>query len=479
MQEPARSRVVDPDEPEGQVPATVAVPLRRLIPLIGAPLLAVLVYFMLPEAMGELPRRSVAIFIIAAMWWATEAIPLYATSLCLIGLQVLLLAEHGGFAPEGDLSFQQFFAPFASPVIILFMGGFLLASAVTKHGLDRAIAARVLSRFTSGPLLLIYGVMGITAFFSMWMSNTATSAMMVAIVAPLLKGISDEEGGHRFATAIVLAVPLGANIGGIGTPIGSPPNAVALAALRGAGFEMTFLQWMLVGVPLLVLLLAVAGLLLFKLMPPAGGLVLPRLRERAAVPWRGKVTLGILMLTIVLWLTGGWTGIPDAVVALIAAALLTALGMLSRSDVDSIDWNILILMWGGLALGNAMTLTGLVDVITELPLAELRGFWLSLAVVILAVGLSTFMSNTAAANLIIPIAMAIGATQALQLALLTALACSFAMALPISTPPNAIAFATGRLPAATLLRVGGLISIVCIIVLLAGYQIVLPLVLGR
>ena len=197
------------------------------------------------------------------------------------------------------------------------------------------------------------------------------------------------------------------------------------------------------------------------------------------MPWRGKVTLGILLLTIGLWLTGGWTGIPDAVVALIAAALLTALGMLSRSDVDSIDWNILILMWGGLALGNAMPLTGLVDVITELPLAELRGFWLSLAIVILAVGLSTFMSNTAAANLIIPIAMAIGATQALQLALLTALACSFAMALPISTPPNAIAFATGRLPAATLLRVGGLISTVCVIVLLAGYRVVLPLVLGR
>ncbi|MEX0886464.1 MAG: DASS family sodium-coupled anion symporter [Phycisphaeraceae bacterium] len=450
-----------------------------MIPLIVAPVLALIVYFMLPEAMGELPRRAVAIFIVAAIWWATEAIPLYATSLCLIGLEVLLLARHGGFAPEGDLRFDQFFDPFASPVIILFMGGFLLASAVTKHGLDRAIASRVLSRFTRGPLLLIYGIMGITAFFSMWMSNTATTAMMIAIVAPLIKGITDEEGGHRFATAIVLAVPLGANIGGIGTPIGSPPNAVALAALRSAGIELTFLQWMMVAVPLLVLLLAVAGLLLYWLMPPGKGLVLPELRDREAMPRRGKATLGILVLTIGLWLSGGWTGIPDAVVAIIAAALLTALGMLHRSDVDSIDWNILILMWGGLSLGNAMQLTGLVNVITELPLADLQGFLLSAAVVALAVGLSTFMSNTAAANLIIPIAMAIGATQALELALLTALACSFAMALPISTPPNAIAFATGRLPAATLLRVGGLISIICIGVLLAGYQIVLPLVLGR
>ncbi|MEX2388374.1 MAG: DASS family sodium-coupled anion symporter [Phycisphaeraceae bacterium] len=449
--------------------------------IVGTIALATLAYLFLPGDMNELAKRAVAIFIIAAIFWATEVIPLYATSLCLVGLQVLLLAHNGGLAPAdagpdgGNLNFSVFFEPFASPVIILFLGGFLLSAAVTKHALDRAIAAKVLDPFTRRPILLIYGVMLITAFFSMWMSNTATTAMMLAIVAPLLKQMSDD---GKFHLAVILAVPTGANIGGIGTPIGTPPNAVALANLRRAGLEIGFLDWMLVAVPLAVLLIAVAGVILYVMLPAGKGLSIPRLKHTEPVSLRGKITLGILVLTIGLWLTGSWHGINDAVIALIAAALLTSLGMLNRRDVDSVDWNILILMWGGLALGNAMSQTGLVEYITEQPfIGQLQGIVLAAAVVLLAYGLSTFMSNTAAANLIIPMALAFPAPGNVQLVILTALACSFAMALPISTPPNAMAFATGRLPASTLLRVGGLISLIAVVVLLLGYQVMLPLVL--
>ncbi len=449
---------------------------RRPWIVLGATLVAVGSYFALPAEMDELSRRMVVIFILAAVFWATEVIPLYATSFCVIGLQVLLLAQHGGLAGTGDLSFGRFFEPFASSIIILFLGGFLLARAVSKHHIDSAIAARVLRPVAHKPVLLLFAVMGLTAFFSMWMSNTATTAMMIAIIMPILKRIPESA---NFARALILAVPLGANIGGLGTPIGTPPNAVAMAALRRAEFDITFLDWMLIAVPLEIGLLALAGGLLVLFYPPGRELDLSDLGEREPITSRGWLTLGVLGAAIVLWLTSGWHGVADAVIALLAAAVLTAFSILDRRDVDSIDWNILILMWGGLSLGVGMEATGLVGYVVEQPIfADITGFMLALAVVVLAVGLSTFMSNTAAANLIIPMAMAISVAEGGTLAILTALACSLAMALPVSTPPNAIAFSTGRLPARSLLWVGGTISILAMVALLLGYQFVIPLFFG-
>lgn len=449
--------------------------VRRAGLILGTFALAVLAYAMMPADMNELARRMVAIFVIAALFWATEVIPLYATSLCVVALQVLLLASGGGLAREGELTYQDFFSPFASGVIILFMGGFLLSAAVTKHELDRAIAAKILRPFTFHPLALLYGIIAITAFFSMWMSNTATTAMMIALIMPLVRS---SEAGEKFDRAMILAVPLGANVGGIGTPIGTPPNAIALGALRREGFQIGFLDWMAVAVPLEILLLAVGGLLLYLLLPPVKGGNLPRVERAGRISGLGKVTLTILALTIVAWITSRWHGVADAVIALISAALLTALRVLDRKDVDSIDWNILLLMWGGLALGAGMEGSGLVAYVMDLPIAEASGFMLALIIVLLSVGLSTFMSNTAAAGLIIPMALAFSAAQRGQLVVLTALACSFAMVLPISTPPNAIAFASGKLPAGTLLRVGGLITVIGIVLLLAGYQVMLPLFLN-
>ena len=440
----------------------------------GTALLASAAYLLAPAGMDELSRRMVAIFIVAAVFWATEVIPLYATSLAVIGLQVLLLAEYGGLAGAGDLEFIEFFEPFASSVIILFLGGFLLARAVTRHRIDAAIAGRLLRPVAHRPVLLIFTIMGLTAFFSMWMSNTATTAMMIAIVTPLLIRLPDDA---RFARAIILAVPLGANIGGLGTPIGTPPNAVAMAALRRAGYDITFVDWMMLAVPLEIALLLIAGGLLIVFYRPDRSLDLSELGTPEPITRRGKVTLAILAMAIVLWLTSHWHGIADAVIALLAAASLTALSILDRHDVDGIDWNILILMWGGLSLGHGMQVTGLVDFVVDLPVFDVGGFMLGAVIVILAVGLSTFMSNTAAANLIIPMAMALSAAQGGRLAVLTALACSLAMALPVSTPPNAIAFSTGRLPAASLLRVGGIITLIAMIALLLGYQIMIPLVL--
>jgi solute carrier family 13 (sodium-dependent dicarboxylate transporter), member 2/3/5 len=458
--------------------------------------LAVATYYLLPASMDELARRTVAIFLVAAIFWATEVLPLYATSLCIIGMGILFLADKGGLAnllpvrgdgiPEGhSMSYKVLLSSFSSPIIILFMGGFLLSAAVTKHGLDRAIASRILRPFNYHPLMLIFGVMLITAFFSMWMSNTATTVMMLAIISPLVRALPQEDKFHR---AVILAVPFGANIGGIGTPIGTPPNAVALAALNDFGIEIGFVDWMLMAVPLAAILLVVAGLLLYRFFPPGKDLVLPELEKPTEkISTKGRWTLIILSFAILLWLTGKWHGLAPAAVALLAAAALTALGVLRKHDVDSIDWNVLILMWGGLSLGKAMEVTNLISYIGDLPIADLTGFALASSIVLLSVILSTFMSNTATAIVIIPMVIALVAGQNIegqtaedvshltaQLVILTALACSFAMAMPVSTPPNAIAFATGKVPVSALIRSGALVSFICIVALLLGYQWVLP-----
>ncbi len=232
---------------------------RRWIVIVLTAVAAVLTYYGLPESIGELARRTAAIFVVAVLFWATELIPLYATSLLLIGMQVLFLAGDGGMAarfpsldgqPLRDLpDYTAFLEPFASGIIILFMGGFLLSAAVTKHGLDKKIAARLLSPFVKRPITLIFAIMVITAFFSMWMSNTATAVMMLAIIAPLVKALPQDDAFHK---AVILAVPFGANIGGIGTPIGTPPNAVAMAALQQKfpGLKLGFVDWMVMAVPL-------------------------------------------------------------------------------------------------------------------------------------------------------------------------------------------------------------------------------------
>ena len=473
-------------------------PLRSLMICVITAVLAVLTYYLLPGDMNELARRTAAIFVVAAIFWATEALPLYATSLCIIGFEIVFLADKGGAAgslpmlsdwPTNaagqaiHLSYKTFLTSWSAPVIMLFMGGFLLSSAVTRHGLDRVIASKLLRPFSTSPTKLLFGILGITAFFSMWMSNTATAAMVLAIVAPVLAKLPRTDRFHRGA---ILAVPFGANIGGIGTPIGTPPNAVALGALRDAGYNIGFLEWMLMAVPLAVILVIVAGVLLLWFYRPSKDIVLPEIEKAENLDGMGKLTLCILGLTVLLWLTSKMTGISDAAVALLAAAALTALRVLDKKDVDNIDWNVLLLMWGGLSLGSAMQSTGLVDYLVQSPaissLDSLPGPWsgflLACGVVTLTLGLGTFMSHTAATALLVPIVMGLAPGSPVQMVVLTALAASFAMAMPVSTPPNAIAFATGDIPAASMIRSGGVISIIACIVLLVGQGTIIPMMLS-
>ncbi len=423
------------------------------------------------------------IFVAAALLWVTEALPLFATALLVVGLEILLLANPGGwpglgFAQAPTPDYRAFLAPAADPILVLFFGGFLLARACVKEGVDRALAGLILRLFQGRPSLVMLGLMLVTALFSMWMSNTAATAMMITLVAPMVAQIPS---GDPIRKGLVLAVPFAANIGGMGTPIASPPNAVAVGFLSSAGYEVSFLQWMLIAVPLTVGMLAVAWGVLRGLYPPATeGLTLRA--EHRTLGGRGLFVLGVLACTVGLWLTDRWHGLPAAVVALLPAIAFTATGVLDQADVDSLEWDILILIGGGIALGSGMQATGLDHIVVRA--VPLSGPFVLAGVVAATVLVSTFMSNTAAANLFIPIGVSF-ATQALgagpgpiQMALSIALAASLSMALPVSTPPNAIAYASGELDTSDFVRAGGLLGVLAVGLIVSFGGIVIAFWMG-
>jgi sodium-dependent dicarboxylate transporter 2/3/5 len=473
----------------------VSVDTRRSLAIVVTIGAACAAYWLLLPWVPERAARAASILIIAAGFWATEALPLFATAFVVVGLEIVLLANVGGLADpltrllevlgvavqDGsagtDIDAALFLAPLAQDIVVLFLAGFLLSAALSKHGVDRVLAARLLRPMAGSPRHLVYGLLGLSAFFSMWMSNTAAAAMMLSLVRPL---IADRPRGDRLTQRMILAVAFGANIGGLGTPIGTPPNAIAFGALNAAGYALTFLSWMLVAVPLALVLLIVAGLLLDRMLRSVDGQEAAFRIPEAQRPlsWQGYVTVAVLGVAMCTWITSGVHGVRPGAIGLLAVAALSALGTLEQRDVNTIDWSILILMWGGLSLSVAMEASGLAGVLAAADVSGLSGgLWLAaVGTVAIAVTLSTVMSNTAAAALLVPMALALSLPSSAQVAMLAALGCSLAMALPVSTPPNAVAYATGQIDLPTMRRVGGLVSVACVAILLVGYRFVLPLI---
>lgn len=469
-------------------------PAGRRAMAIGVTLaVAVAAYWLVQPALPERPARAVSILLIAAGFWATGALPLFATAFVAIGLEIVFLADTGGLAipltrllhaigipvanglvPE-PIDAGRFLAPLAQDIVILFLAGFLLSAAMSRHGADRVLAVRLLRPFAASPRRLVAGLLCLSAFLSMWMSNTATAAMMLSLLNPILAG---RGRGDRLAQGLTLAVAFGANIGGIATPIGTPPNAIAYGALNAAGYRVTFLSWMLVAVPLMVLLLSITAFILLSWMRRSGERVatIDLLPERLPLTPQGAVTLAVLAIAVGLWLTSGLHGVRPGAVGLLAVAALSALGAVGQREVNGIDWSILIVMWGGLSLSVAMDASGLTALLAGTDVSTMSGgLWtISAVAVAVAVTLSTVMSNTAAAALLVPLALALSLPSGEQVAMLVAFGCSLAMALPVSTPPNAVAYATGRIELATMRRLGVMVSTACVGIVLIGYRFVLP-----
>lgn len=424
-------------------------------------------YFLPLPGLTHGSRICLAIFVGAAGLWVTEAIPPFATAIMVIVLSIYLLGTPGG--PLGldrnslDHSYRIFLNPIASPVLVLFFGGFIMARAAVKHRFDVRLARMFLKPFGTNPRILLLGVILITATFSMFMSNTATAAMMIAVLTPLYAHF---EGRDPFKKALVLAVPFAANIGGIGTIIGTPPNAVAASVLGEMGHPVSFISWMVVGVPLAAITLLALWIILIVVFKPRKESFSVLFPENLKATWGLVIVVSTFVVTIGLWLTESLHGIPTGVVALLPVLIFTVFRVIDREDLKKIEWNVLILVAGGLTLGVAMRQSGLsgvfVDLITK---SGMTGQTILIALVVFSLIISNFMSNTSAANLMIPIVVAISSISPIVGAMGIAFACSLAMSLPISTPPNAIAFATDEVTTKDMAKYGSLVSIVGLIFL--------------
>lgn len=437
--------------------------------------LGLLVYLMLPASLGEPTRRTLGVVATAAVLWATECVPLFATSLAVVIALILLLT--GAPQPSGaNIRPEAFLDPFGSSTVLMFLGGFIISAAMVKHHLHQVLALALIKPFASRPTTLVLGVLCVTSLISMWLGITATATMMLAVISPLLATIPR---GAPLERALVLAVPFGAAMGGIATPVGTPPNAIAMQALRDAGSPISFLGWMLMAMPLSLLLIAGTGVILLLHFPPGrqkldvSALVAPQKLSR-----HGWITAGVTGMTILLWLTQSLHGWDPAVIALLAAACLAVTGALTRTDLNRLDWDVLVLMWGGMALSKAMLLSGILEHIKHLPLGQFSGVALAACVYVLTMLLSELMSNTATANLVVPLTLALAPEHRPQMIVLAAIACSTSMSLPVSTPANAMAFATGRISSWDMLRTGASVSVLAVTLVLLGYQLVLPRVLG-
>ena len=446
---------------------------------ILAPLTALVVLFMwfAPssffgiDGLTVTQQRTIAIFCYAALMWMFEIIPAWATSVTTIVFLLVAVSNKGLTSPEmGNLvNFRELMASFADPIIMLFLGGFVLAITASKVGLDVVLARVMLKPFGTNPKWVLLGFLTLISVMSMFMSNTATAAMMLAFLAPVLRTLPADGGGR---VSLAMAIPIAANIGGLGTPIGTPPNAIAIGQLAAMDINVGFASWMIRMVPVVIIMILFAWWLLMFLFPfkAKDVKIVIEPDETHQKDWKFWVVTVTFIATILLWMTGELTHLNSNVVALIPFAVFSLLGIFERADFEKIDWHVLWMVAGGFAIGTALNKTGLAAALVEsIPF----GNWSAIIVLITAglLGwlLSNFIANSSAANLLVPILAVVGTAMSEQLAafggVTTLLVCvaastSFAMLLPISTPPNAIACSTGLIQTKDMAKVGLIIGLV-------------------
>lgn len=432
------------------------------------------------EGLTLAEQRVIAIFMMAALCWVLEPIPIYATSVLIIVFELLLISDNGLWfatnkAPEIQghlLSQSTIMATFASPIIMLFLGGFFLAMAATKYRLDTNLARVLLRPFGNSPKFVMLGIMLITAIFSMFMSNTATTAMMLSILTPVLALFGRNDLGK---VAFALSVPVAANIGGIATPIGTPPNAVALKYLVDE-YSVSFAHWMAIGVPFVAVMLFIAWALLSYLFPASTQSIQLDIKGKFLKTSKAWLVYITFMVTILLWLLGGVHGMSSYVVAMLPVAVFSMFKIITKEDLKKISWDVLWLVSGGIALGVALDQTGLAaNAINAIPFSRFHPLLLIVGASLLCLLMANFMSNTATANLLLPLVAALGASMPslipfggqVGLILAVTFSASLGMSLPVSTPPNALAFASGHIKNTQMLKVGVVIGTVGLLVIFA------------
>jgi sodium-dependent dicarboxylate transporter 2/3/5 len=474
---------------------------RQAFGLVAGPLIAIFILFM-PSTLAPNAQRVGAVLALMIVLWMTEALPLAVTALLGPTLCIIL----------GVATAQVAYAPFADPVIFLFIGSFILAEGMIAHRLDRRLAFTALasSWVGSSGLRLVVAYAGVTCFLSMWMSNTATTAMMfplgLAVLSELGRERKTDREFQRYAMAMMLVTSFAATIGGMGTPVGTPPNLIGVGLLRTtAGIHVSFTGWMIVGVPIVVI--TMASLIAWFLAPRARAIQLgPETVRIVAEELRKLGPMGVgernvvyaFSATAALWVLPGafslalgethaatrrfMTLFPESVAAIIGALLLLIIPVswrerrftLSWAEASRIDWGIVLLFGGGLAMGRLADSTGLSaalghGIAAQFPDAGTVG--LTLVFTAIAVVMSETASNTAAANIIVPTAIAVSqaaGVSPLEPALGATIGASLGFMMPISTPPNAIVYSSGYIPLGDMVRNGFVLDLIGYFIVVAG-----------
>lgn len=429
-------------------------------------------------------QRIIAIFVFATLSWLTECIPSWATSLGIITIMCLTVSDNALMPFKGEnigelMDSKHIMASFADPTIMLFLGGFILAAAATKSGLDVLLARNLIRPFGTKSENVLLGFLLITGIFSMFVSNTATAAMMLTFLTPVFAALPANGKGR---IALTMSIPIAANLGGMGTPIGTPPNMIALKFLNdSAGLNMgiDFGHWMAFMFPLVIILLIISWRILLFFFPFSKKTIELEIKGSVHHGWRMNVVIVTFIITILLWvIPKSVTGIDSYNVAMVPIGVFAVTGVITAKDLQEINWSVIWMVAGGFALGFGMNGSGLADAALEsIPFGEWSPIVILLISGLICYILSNFISNTATAALLVPILAvvctgmgdklhALGGTSTVLIGI--AIAASSAMCLPISTPPNAIAYSTGLVKQNDMLKMGLICGIVSLVL---GYTV--------
>lgn len=470
----------------------------KQIGLLAGPLVFLLLVFLPGDLVSAQGDRVLAVASWMIIWWITEAVSISVTAL----LPLLL------FPLLGVMELADTGANYGSPIIFLFFGGFVLALALEKVNLHKRIALTIINRTGTGPERVILGFMIATASLSMWISNTASTVVMLPIAMSVIGLlIRDVDGFSKqdknFALAVMLGIAFSANAGGIATVIGTPPNSVLIGLLENEyNIEISFLRWMTIGLPVSIILIAVSYWVLVKWMFPCRGLrfgatrdvIREELDKLGPASPRERMVLVIFGITVFLWifrtvinsLIPG-LGLTDTAISMFGALLLFTVPfnlkrldfILKWKDTTRLAWGILILFGGGLALARGMSASGLVDIVANaIASSEISILFTAVLLITLMLFMTELMSNVALVAVLAPVVagIAIGLdVPLLHLLIPVTIASSCAFMLPMATPPNAIVFASGYIRVHQMARVGFVLNCISVVLLVLLFQFVIPL----
>ncbi|MCH6234563.1 SLC13 family permease [Cognataquiflexum rubidum] len=397
--------------------------------------------------------------ILATGLWITEAIPPFAVGI-FIFTGLLLGFGTDYILEDSKTPVEMYLGTWTSSVIWLLLGGFFLAEGMSIVGLDRSLFKFTIDKFGQEPNRLLLGIMLTTAVVSMVMSNTATTAMMISSILPVVRLLGKDS---PYSKALLVGIPAAATLGGMGTIIGSTPNAIAVGALQEKGLNITFIDWMIFGIPMALVSLFIFWFFMVKTLHLKDiKLDLSDITSKSGTKnvFEKNAVIFTLLVTVSMWLTEPLHGLPIAATSAIPIVFLTLFQVIKAEDVRRLPWDTLMLVAGGLALGIAMVDVGLTDIIME-KISQLPISMIGVALVfsLVAVTISNIMSNTAAASILVPLGLALPGIWGFTVPLMISLSCSSSLLLPVSTPANAISYSTGLMDQKTF-RPGGILMMV-------------------